>query len=76
MTNLMTMIKLLSFRRKKVLVPGELKRTFVIELINQDFCVVKEEFDGDHDNETEIDKEFDESREEEKEKIRTRKAHD
>ena len=31
MMNLMTMIKLLSFRRNKVLYTGEIKCTFVIE---------------------------------------------
>ena len=51
------MIKLLCLRRKKVLVPGELKCTFVIELVNQEF---KEESYGDHDNENEIDKDFNE----------------
>ena len=57
----MMMIKLLSLR-KKVLVPGELKCTFV--MISQLTSDVKEECNGDHDNENEIDKEFDEAREE------------
>ena len=40
------------------------------------FGWAREEFDGDHDNETEIDKEFDESRKEKKKKITTRKTHE
>ena len=57
----MMMIKLLSLR-KNFLVPGKLKCTFVImsQLTSDD----KEEWDGDLDNENEIDKGFDGAREE------------
>ena len=69
----MMMIKLLSLR-EKVLVPGELKCTFA--MMSQLTSDVKEECDGDHDNENEIAKEVDEAREEKQKIITTRNTHD